>query len=95
MPWGNTWKDFLLSLGFYALFRREKINTETNIIEYHFLLSYSTLQSDAWEQKTEILNQSQNHLLKWATQPLEWRDQVGTEKDSAKDIFFHFFLEKK
>lgn len=53
------------------------------------------MQSDAWEQKTKILTQSQKYLLNWATQPLARPDQVGTEKNSAKDIFFHFFLKKK
>lgn len=32
-----------------------KIKTEINVVEYHFLLSHCTLQSDAWEQKTKIL----------------------------------------
>lgn len=53
------------------------------------------MQSDAWEQKTKILTQSQKYLLNWTTKPLAWPDQVRTEKDSAKDISFYFFLEKK
>lgn len=50
-------------MGSYALLRREKINSEINVVEYHFLLSYSALQSDTWEQKTKILTQSQKYLL--------------------------------